>query len=149
MNWPVIFWVSILVLALIIEFQTVDVVSFFIVFGSLSAAIVSVFSHEPFVQTIVFFVVAGGATVAFFPLWHRYQKSLNAKTGLDAVIGSTRTIGKVEDGSPLVNIDGVWWEAKTDNVLVKGDSITVKSIKGSKLYVDLNVEDSNIKKGDK
>lgn len=135
-----IIWLSLFVIALIIEGGTTELVSIFFGFGALVAMIVSFIPNvEWWVELVVFVVVSGATLLALRPLVKKYLSKQVRSTNVDEMIGKKATVIDVNnDGYPEVKINGLIWRIEPVDEEIKialDDKVEVVSIKGNKLVV--------------
>ena len=135
-----IVWLSVFVIALIIEASTTELVSVFFAFGALVALIISFIPGvEWWVQLVVFVVLSGVSLAALRPLVKKYFNKEKRNTNVDEMIGKrTNVIDVNNDGYPEVKVNGLIWRIEPVNEEEKlevGQKIEVMAIKGNKLVV--------------
>lgn len=132
-------WTIILVLSIIIEAITIDLVSIWFGVGSLVALVSQIFHASTTVQIVLFIVVSLICIVGSRPLAKRYLRGNTVKTNLDRMIGEhclvTDTIQADKKGEVKVN-DRVWFATSLNNeVITAGQYAQVVAIEGSHLIV--------------
>ena len=140
MNWAAIVWFILLVVFLLIEANTVTLVSGWFAAGAIAAMIASLFGAPMWLQGTLFLVVAIGLLLALRPLLRKYIKPKLVKTNVDSVIGST---GKVivcidnDQATGQVKLGAMEWTARSTSgeVLEKGTLIRVDRVEGVKVFV--------------
>lgn len=136
-----ILWLSITVLAALVEAAVPALVSIWFVPGGLAALIASLAGGPVWLQVALF---AAGVVLAMFftrPLARRLQKSAPASTNADRVLGSVAVV--TEDisnipGTGRVKALGNSWAARSldpDGVIPAGERVVVQRIEGVKLMV--------------
>ncbi len=137
--WPYI-WVAVMVLLVIAEGLTAQLVSVWFAVGALAAAIVSFFVPVVPIQFGVFVIVSLLFLLLTKPLVQKSRKIDPEPTNADRNIGKTaivtREINNVE-GTGQVKLGGNTWTARSVNgsVVPEGTKVTVKEISGVKLMV--------------
>ena len=136
-------WVSIFVLALIVEFATSELVSIWFCAGSLGALIFTFIPGVPFfVEIIVFFVISAALLFALRPLSKKLlaKKIQETSMNIDAIIGRKGIIIKpikpLEAGE--VRIDSVIWTCLSldeDETIENESVVKVAKVVGNRLYV--------------
>ena len=132
-------WTIILVLSIIIEAITIDLVSIWFGVGALVALVSQIFHASTTVQIVLFSVVSLICIVGSRPLAKRYLRGNTVKTNLDRMIGEhclvTDTIQADKKGEVKVN-DRVWFATSLNNeVITAGQYAQVVAIEGSHLIV--------------
>lgn len=136
-------WLSIFVLALIVEFATSELVSVWFCAGSLGALIFTFIPGVPFfVEIIVFFVISATLLFALRPLSKKLmaKKIGDTSMNIDAIIGKKGIIIKpikpLESGE--VRIDSVIWTCLSeddDETILNESVVKVTKVVGNRLYV--------------
>lgn len=133
-------WVAIILLAIVVEIATVELVGIWFVPGALIALILALFSVHWAIQVGVFAV----ATVLFIMFFRKkliqYLSKDKSKTNTDLLIGKElKLITPIAFQTPgSVKINGVVWSASLEDEtaeLKEGSLVKVVEIKGNKLIV--------------
>ena len=133
-------WVAIILLAIVVEIATVELVGIWFVPGALIALILALFGVHWAIQVGVFAV----ATVLFIMLFRKkliqYLSKDKSKTNTDLLIGKElKLITPIAFQTPgSVKINGVEWSATLEDEtaeLKEGSLVKVVEIKGNKLIV--------------
>lgn len=136
----IIIWFVIIIVAALIEMNTMDLTSIWFSVGALVAFVLSLTKVSVPVQVIAFFVVSVILVVAVRPVAKNYFKSNTISTNADRLVGKvatcTKPIGAGERGE--VKIDGKYWLAVTsgDQDIEIDEKVEVLAIEGVKLIVD-------------
>ena len=139
-------WTIILVIAVIVEAITIDLVSIWFGIGAIAALICHFFGVGEVLQIVIFAIVSIVCIVASRPLAKKYLRGNTVKTNLDRMIGKhclvTETITADQKGE--VKVMGNLWSATslTNETIQIGDSAEVIPIEGSHVVV------KKINKGD-
>lgn len=136
--WLII-WGLVLVLAVIVEAATEQLVSIWFALGALIAAILACFNVAWYIQLIVFAVVSLVSLIAVkFILIKDRQKQSTVLTNTDSLIGSeilvTKTINGLEEPGQGKHRD-VFWTLESDEVIEAGEKAIISEIKGNRLIV--------------
>lgn len=134
-------WLTVIIVAIIIEVVTLELVSIWFSFGAIIPLILSAFKGIAIeIQVIVFIVVSGLLIV----LLRKYAQKLllknsNSKTNLDTLKGKVYRLIKDTDfensGEIKVN-DIIWTAVSEDGSLIKaGQLVKIVEIEGNKLIV--------------
>ena len=124
MNWAAIVWFVLMVIFIILEANTVTLVSTWFAAGALAALIASLLDAQLWLQMVLFFVVSILLLLSLRPITKKHFTPKLTKTNLDSVIGS--------EGFVTATIDNVM---ATGEVIVQGTRIKVDRIEGVKVYV--------------
>lgn len=138
-------WLILLVLFLVMESQTVTMVSLWFGAGSLGALIASLCGAQPWLQTVIFFVVSISLLAALRPLAKKYFTPKIAKTNVDSVIGSRGYVTAPIDNlnaQGTVKLGAMEWTARSSSGenIPAGKLVQVDKIEGVKVFVTV-VED--------
>ena len=134
-----IIWLALLIVFLILEAATVQLMSIWFAAGSLAAMVISLLGGAVWLQVLVFFTVS---IVLFALLWPLARKHLKAKavaTNADALVGKvckvTEQIDPLEGGR--VKVGDVTWRAMCEGaeVLPAGTLVEIRKIQGAKVVV--------------
>jgi len=142
-----IVWLSVLVLALIIEACTSELVSIWFGVGAVVPLILSFLpSVAWWIELIIFTVISFTTFLCLRPLLKKLIKRDHVDTNVDEMIGKKgiMTVGSSELDAGEVKINGVLWTAvniKESEVIEKDTKVTVVAIKGNKLIVKKVKED--------
>ena len=140
MNWAAIAWFILLVVFLLVEANTVTLVSSWFAAGTIAAMIASLLGAQLWLQGVLFLAVSIGLLLALRPLLRKYIKPKIINTNVDSVVGAT---GKVtvcidnDQASGRVKIGAMDWTARSTSgeVLNEGILIRVDRIEGVKVFV--------------
>ncbi len=136
-----VLWIIFLVVFLIIEALTVNLVTTWFAIGSLGAIVVASLGAEMIWQIVTFLCVSALALVIARPIIKKHIKTKAVPTNADRVIGET---GIVTDDitsdkfAGQVSIAGREWSAVSDDhsAISVGTRVIVKEISGVKLIVE-------------
>ena len=138
-----IFWVVLLILMIVVEAVTAQMVTIWFAAGAVGAIIAERLGAEMWLQWIVFVAVSAVALILTRPLAKKLTKTNAQPTNADRCIGKTavvtETIINIESKG-LVNVDGAIWTARSSDgsTIEKGEKVTVEKIDGVKLIVHKN-----------
>lgn len=137
----IIFWISLIVIALIVEIATVGLTSIWFAGGALAALIAAAFGAPIWLQAVLFFAVS--LVLLFFtrPWALKYLRPHQTKTNYEEAIGKTvriteRVDNVAETGKGILN--GQEWtvrSAEADVVLEADTTAEVTEVRGVKLIV--------------
>ena len=140
MNWAAMFWFVMLVLFILVEANTVTLVSAWFAAGALIAMIVSFFGAPIWLQAVLFFVISIVLLAAFRPLAKKYFTPKLTKTNVDSIIGTagpvTVTINNTM-ATGTVKLGAMEWTARSTSgePIPAGTLIKVDRIEGVKVFV--------------
>ncbi len=138
-----IFWVVLLILLIIVEAVTAQMVTIWFAAGAVGAIVAERFGAEVWLQWVVFVAVSAVALVVTRPLVKKLTKTTVQPTNADRYIGQiavvTETIDNIE-AKGQVNVSGAVWTARSadGSVIEKDEKVTVEKIDGVKLIVKKN-----------
>lgn len=137
MGW---IWISVLVLAIIIEMLTDQLVSIWFAPGAIVATILDFCEVDVIWQVIVFLVVSIVGIILAKTVLDKYlPKAKNNKTNIEAIIGEKCVVTEKIDnfaGCGLVKINGQIWSARSvteSDVFESGEVLVIVAIEGVKL----------------
>ena len=139
-QYMVVIWFVIVIVAALIEINTMDLTSIWFSVGALCEFIVAIVQLSFVWQLIVFFVVTGLLLFSVRPIARNYLKTNVIHTNADRLIGKvatcTKEINVGERGE--VKIDGKYWLAVTPSTedIAVNEHVVVVAIEGVKLIVD-------------
>lgn len=132
-------WIFIIIVAFIIEVNTLDLVSIWFSLGAIVAFIAALFGLSPFAQIWIFIISTVVLLVLTRPLAKKYMVKNTVKTNADRLIGKiakvTKPISAGERGE--VKIEGKYWLAFTEEnyTFELDETCIVLGIEGVKLLV--------------
>ena len=143
-SWWVI-WLVFAVIMFIIEAVTTGLATLWFALGAIVAMIMDLCGAPLYLQVIVMAVVSI-VCFALCMIWVRPKlESLRKKniqrTNADRLIGKEGIVIvplNVAEGKGQVKVDGQIWSAKSDGDIAEGIKVTVKSIEGVKLVVEIS-----------
>jgi len=137
----IIIWFAVIILAALIEINTMDLASIWFSAGALVAFILALVGLNPFIQIAIFLAVSLMLLISIRPIVKNYLKTNIIGTNTDRLVGKvaicTKDINAGERGE--VKIDGKYWLAVSsgeEDILVD-DKVEVLAIEGVKLIVDI------------
>lgn len=130
-------WLGFLVLMIIIEAATVNLVTLWFGVGALIAFIISLIGAPLWLQIVVFMLVSVLSLAFLFPIAKNKLKIGKAKTNVDGMIGKTGVVTQeiVFNKIGQVDISGVIWSAKSEEDICAGKMVEVLKVEGNKLIV--------------
>lgn len=135
-----IIWLSLMIVFLMMESQTVTMVSLWFGVGALAALIVALCGGEIWLQIVLFFAVSIILLAALRPLVKKYFTPKIVKTNVDSVIGSQGLVTADIRNIPAqgqVKIGGMEWTARSTSgePIPVGTLVQVDKIEGVKVFV--------------
>ena len=140
MNIWAIIWLVLMVVFLIMEAATVQLISTWFAVGSLAAMIVALLGGKIWLQILVFLAVSVVLLALLWPLVRKHLKPKLVATNADALIGRvclvTEAIDPLEGGR--VKVGDVTWSAfvETGEAIPDGSHVKILKIQGSKVIVE-------------
>lgn len=138
---PVLFWISVAIVAGILEAMTVELVAIWFLVGALFAVLPAALNMGFNVQVIVFITTSVASMLLTRPFLKKILHVQKTETNADLVIGQKAVVILPIDniqGKGRVFVDGLEWEARTmdGTALDKGSAVIVKERRGVKLIVE-------------
>ncbi|MDD3027354.1 MAG: NfeD family protein [Erysipelotrichaceae bacterium] len=133
------FWLIVIILAVIIEAATVDLVSIWFGLGAIFALVLELFGVSTPVQIIVFVLVTVFSLFVTRPIAKRYLKTNTVATNYDRYIGKhalvLSTISPDQKGEVKV-MASTWAASSIDNTIIEeGEYCEVIGVEGAHLVV--------------
>ena len=143
-NMYVWIWLGALVLFIIWEAVTAQVVSIWFVAGSLVAFILALLKASLGLQIAAFVIVSAVSLILLRPIVKKRLEPKHVATNADRILGASAlvTTGASAGFSARVMADGQDWSAVCDEDLAPGDRVIVNRIAGVTLHV------TKVEKGD-
>ena len=140
MNWAAIVWFILLVVFLLVEANTVTLVSGWFAAGAVAAIIASILNAPLWLQGVLFLAVSIGLLLALRPLLRKHIKPKLVKTNVDSIIDSEgMVIARIDNinAAGRVKLGAMEWSARSTSgqVLEEGTLIRVDRIEGVKVFV--------------
>lgn len=135
-------WILIIVVAFIIEVNTLDLVSIWFSLGAIVAFIAALVGLEVMIQVWIFILTTIVLLILTRPLAKKYMVKNTVKTNADRLVGKIAKVTKViapgERGE--VRIEGKYWLAfsEEDYTFELDETCVVLAIEGVKLLVGKN-----------
>ena len=140
-------WLAVVIITLVIEFMTAEIVSIWFFFGSVVSLILAICKVDPSIQIIVFVIVSLLFMACVRPFIRKYIKRNEIKTNVDSFVGRIALVTEdiVDGNRGVVKLDGQEWSAIANEDILKGTKVVVLSIEGNKLIVKENKnKDDNV-----
>lgn len=132
-----IMWLIILLLFILVEIFTFNLVAIWFIIGSVVSLILSLFIDSFIIQVLVFVLVTLFTLILSKPFVKKYMNKKMVKTNLDTVIGKTAIVTKkpTRSNNGQVKIQGKYWTIITEDKLEIDDEVEILNIEGVKLRV--------------
>ena len=130
-------WLILLIAFVVVEALTVSLVSIWFAAGAVAALIVSGFTSSWLVQFAVFAVVSAVALAATRPLVKKRMTARRVPTNADINVGRKAQVlvEVTPDVTGRVRLDGVDWNARSEQTIPAGSLCVVLSVAGAALTV--------------
>ena len=133
-------WLVLLVVFVVFEAATVQLVSVWFALGALAALIAAICHGPAWLQITLFIVVSAISFAVTRPLVKKFSTSKIQKTNADRCIGDTAVVTEEInnlEAKGLGKVDGNIWTARSENndIIPAGEKVTVIKIEGVKLIV--------------
>ena len=143
MSFQAWFWLSMIIVFLIIEMITISLVSVWFVGGALAAFLVAFFTQQLWIEVIVFLAVSIALLLLLRPLARKLavKQKDQMVSGAKAMIGRQAVVTEEIDNvhaKGAVQINGQYWTAKTElfkDKIPKDTIVKVIDVDGVKLIV--------------
>lgn len=135
-----IFWIALLIVLVIVEAVTAQLVTIWFAAGAAAAIIAELLNSPPWLQWLIFIIVSVVTLIATRPLVRKATKQKIQPTNADRCIGQTAVVTEEIDniaGKGQVHVNGITWTARSadGSVIEKDRKVTVEKIEGVKLIV--------------
>ena len=141
MGMSSIFWLVGIVIAVVVEACTVQLVSIWMVAGGIGALIADLCGAPFWIQTAIFAGVTALALVISRPMVKKVMHFQKVDTNAGRYIGKTGIVTAQIDnteGVGQVTVLGSVWTARSldGSILLEGENVVIKAIEGVKLIVE-------------
>ena len=141
MGMSSIFWLVVIVIAVVVEACTVQLVSIWMVAGGIGALIADLCGAPFWIQTAIFAGVTALALVISRPMVKKVMHFQKVDTNAGRYIGKTGIVTAQIDnteGVGQVTVLGSVWTARSldGSILLEGENVVIKAIEGVKLIVE-------------
>lgn len=139
----VLFWAALVVLFVIVEIATVQLVSIWLAAGSLVTMICTyIFDLTMVEQLLIFLISSTVFLIISWPLLKKARKKGHISTNAELDVGKKAVVIENVDlnaGTGRVTLNGVDWSAVSadGSVIPKESVVTVVEVQGAKLIVQL------------
>lgn len=134
-------WLVLLVVFVIVELATVQLVTIWFALGSLAALIATFFTDSILIQSVIMVAVSLAALLCTRPFVKKLTKSQKQPTNADMYIGTegmvTEEIDNLSNSGQLRVKGAVWSARSTDDAVIipVGQKVIIEKIEGVKLIV--------------
>ena len=133
-------WFGLLVLFILVEAGTVNMVSAWFAIGALAALIVALIGAEIWLQVLVFLTVSAVALALLRPIAKKHFTPRITRTNVDAMVGKTcLCITPIDNlaSTGQVKLGDVEWTARstTGEPIPAGPQVKIDRVEGVKVYV--------------
>lgn len=128
-------WIFLLLIAVVIEIMTVQLVSLPFIFGAIFAILAVYLKISVFGQIIIFAVTSIIALIIFQIAVKTKLTPHKTPTNLDALVGKELIVESFENGKGTGSVNGVKWRITSDEELSKDMLVKIKKIDGTTLVV--------------
>ena len=140
MSFAPIIWLALVIVLIVVEVATYQLVAVWFALGAAVSLIVSLFNLSTTVQIVVFVIVSLIALILSRPLVKKLQSAPKEKTNADRIIGQTARVLQpiTPDQKGRVRVDGQDWSAAAQNKgesFAVGEDVTIVRIEGVTVYV--------------
>lgn len=140
MYYAALLWLGLMVLFLVMEAQTVALVSAWFAVGALAAVVAVLLGAPMWLQAIIFFCVSALLLASLRPFLRKVIRPKLVPTNVDAMIGATGYVTADIDnlnGQGTVKLGAMEWSARsTDGSKIQaGTLVSVERIEGVKAMV--------------
>lgn len=132
-------WIGMIILAVIMEVLTDQLISIWFIPGAFISAILSLCQVDFIWQALVFAVISAVAVPVGKIILGKSKSNTDTRTNIDAIIGEKCVVSEKVDnfaGCGLVRVKGQYWSARGVNendVFEVGEVLSVVAIEGVKL----------------
>ena len=135
-----ILWFALLLVFLIAEAATVNMVSAWFAIGALGALIAHFLGGKLWVQIVVFLVASGISLAALRPIARKFFTPKLTPTNVDALVGKTcLCVGDIDNltSTGQVKLGDVEWSPRstTGEAIPAGTEVKIDRVEGVKVYV--------------
>lgn len=136
----IVVWIIVAVAAIIIEFETVELVSIWFAGGAIAGVVCAVLEQPVWLQFLLFAVVSAVFVLGTRPFVKKVSDNQTILTNVDRFVGMVAQVTKsIEVGKKgEVEIEFQKWTAvsKKNKNFQEGDRVVIVEISGNKMIVD-------------
>ena len=151
MNEMLIFWLVLLIVAIVVEVLTMGLTSIWFAGGALVAILAAIPGAPIWLQIVLFFLVSLLLLVFTRPVAVKYFNKDRVRTNVESMVGRQAVVtGEVDNiqGIGQVTLNGQEWSARSTDDRVRipvGSVVDVVSVSGVKLIVKVDEQMQHIK----
>ena len=143
MEWLIFLWLGIIILTIVLEATSYDLISIWFSAGALVSMILAIIDTTTkleinwVAQVLVFVIVSLILILSLRPVTKKYLKRIDVKTNIDTIVGKHGiVVDAIESGERgTVKVDGVIWTAISNDDVLSDEKVEVLAIEGNKLIV--------------
>lgn len=143
MEWLIFLWLGIIILTIVLEATSYDLISIWFSAGALVSMILAIIDATTkleidwVVQVLVFVIVSLILILSLRPVTKKYLKRIDVKTNIDTIVGKHGiVVDAIESGERgTVKVDGVIWTAISNDDVLSDEKVEILAIEGNKLIV--------------
>ena len=143
MEWLIFLWLGIIILTIVLEATSYDLISIWFSAGALVSMILAIIDATTkleinwVAQVLVFVIVSLILILSLRPVTKKYLKRIDVKTNIDTIVGKHGiVVDAIESGERgTVKVDGVIWTAISNDDVLSDEKVEVLAIEGNKLIV--------------
>jgi len=131
-------WLGIILVTLVLEFLTSDMVAIWFTFAAIPSFILSLLDVNEIVQIVTFVAIATVLLLLTRPFVMKYFKTNEIKSNVDAIVGQTGVVVKeiTPDTVGRVKLRTSDWSAISKTTIPVGEHVRVLDVEGVKLIVE-------------
>lgn len=131
-------WLGIILVTLVLEFLTSDMVAIWFTFAALPSFILSLLGVNEIIQIITFVTIATILLLLTRPFVMKYFKTNEIKSNVDAIVGQTGVVTKeiTPDTVGRVKLRTSDWSAISKMTIPVGEHVRILDVEGVKLIVE-------------
>ncbi|WP_125151955.1 NfeD family protein [Clostridium rectalis] len=137
-TWEIILWVSIGVIALVVDILTSSLLFVWFTIGAIAALITLILGYKIATQLIIFIIISIIFMVIGYPLAKKTLKKSVERlpTMEEGYIGRELIIEEEFSKKTMIKVDGIYWTVKSEGEPIKkGDKVKITRIDGNRLIV--------------
>ncbi len=143
MEWLIFLWLGIIILTIVLEATSYDLISIWFSAGALVSMILAIIDSTTkleinwVAQVLVFVIVSAILILSLRPVTKKYLKRIDVKTNIDTIVGKHGVVvDAIESGERgTVKVDGVIWTAISNDDVLSDEKVEILAIEGNKLIV--------------
>lgn len=142
MYYAALIWLGLMVLFIIVESQTVELIASWFAVGALAAVAASLLGAPIWLQLLIFFGISAILLACLRPFLRKYIRPKIVATNVDAIVGTTGYVTADIDNlnaQGSVKLGAMEWTARSADgrQISKGTLVRVERIEGVKAMVSV------------